>query len=660
MRALLALLFLWLPLAAPAAVTAPVAGHAVTARLMTAEDGVGEGVARLSAGLALEMQPGWKTYWRSPGEVGLPPALDWSGSANVADVQIAYPAPTRFTAFDIENYGYAGAVTYPLTVVLERPGAPARLDLAADLLVCAEICVPDRVELSLDLPLGGGVDGGTAAHLAEWVARVPDDGTASGWALERVHLDADALTLTATAPAGVAAPAVFPEHGGGAFGPPDVRLSPDGRRVWARLDVLAPGEGPLDLTLVDGDRAATLRAEPAPLPPAPPAAGQGLWLALALAALGGLILNLMPCVLPVLSIKLASALALRDAAPARVRSGFLLTSAGILGFFLLLALAAVAARAAGVAVGWGIQFQSPAFLGLVIGLVTLFAANLFGWFEMGLGQGPTTAMSRAAGGGGAPGDVATGAFAALMATPCSAPFLGGAVTYALTAGPAATIAVFGAMGLGLAAPYFLVAAAPGTIRLLPRPGAWMVTLRRVLGGLMLLAGAWFLVVLAGSTTPATAALTGGAAVVLLAALALRRRALPVAVAGLAALVATAALGPSAPRAAPSDDWAVFSEDALAEAVARGETVLVDVTADWCLTCQANKRLVLDPLLPLEGVGTMRADWTRPDPAISSYLAAQGRHGIPFNAVHGPGAPEGVLLPEILTEAAIRAAVDAAR
>ena len=663
MRHLLALCLALLPLQAAAAVSDPARGMAASAVLMTAEDGVGAGVSRLSAGLAVTLDEGWKTYWRSPGEVGLPPALDWSGSRNVASVEMAYPAPERFVAFEIENYGYADAVTFPLTVALERPGEAASLRLKADLLVCEAICVPETVEVALDLPEGGGMDVGSAAHLAEWVARVPvrvsPGGTGAGLALTRAHWDAAAVTLTATSARPFRDPAVFPENGWGSFGAPDLRVSGDGRTLWARLPVLAEGEGPMALTVVDGARAATFEAPRAATPPRAPADG-GLWAALGLALLGGLILNLMPCVLPVLSLKLASALQMREAAPGRVRAGFLLSAAGVMGFFLLLAGAVIAARAGGLAVGWGVQFQSPVFLAVVAGLAALFAANLFGWFEVALPQGATTAMAGAEGRGGWRGDLATGAFAALMATPCSAPFLGAAVTYALTHGPGEIVAVFGAMGAGLALPFLVVAAAPGAIRLLPRPGRWMTGLKVGLGLLLLAAVAWLLLVLAGAGGAAMALVAGAAIAAMLGALAWRRRPAAVGAAGLAALVAAALLVPvSASRAGVEDGWVPFSEAALSQAVARGETVLVDVTADWCLTCLANKRVVLDPVAPGLGVVLMRADWTRPDPAISAYLAAQGRHGIPFNAVHGPGAPEGIVLPELLSADALRDAVAAA-
>ncbi|TFL17690.1 protein-disulfide reductase DsbD family protein [Jannaschia formosa] len=666
-RTLLLLLTL---LAQPAfaATSPPVETRTLVARLISASEGVGDGVSTLQAGLALEMAPGWKTYWRSPGEVGLPPELAWEGSENVAGVTLAYPAPTRFTAFEIENFGYGGEVVFPLAVTLAEPGAPARLDLRADLLVCADVCIPETVELRLDLPAGGGIDEGNAATLADWVARVPLTGDEAGIALAAAHLDEAALTIRATSATPFVAPDIFPEHGQyGAFGKPDIRLGEGGRVLWARLPVVGEGEGPLDLTIVDGDRAASLAAPLSDMPPAAPGRGTGLLWMLVLAGLGGLLLNVMPCVLPVLSIKLASALQARDRGPAQVRAGFLASAAGILTFFALLAAALIGLQAAGVAVGWGVQFQSPVFLALMVLLMTIFAANLLGFFQIGLPGFAMTGMSRRAGREGLTGDFATGAFAAVMATPCSAPFLGTAVTYALTADPLRAMGVFLAMGLGLALPFLLVAAWPSLVRHLPRPGRWMGTLRVVLGAMLGLAALWLLTVLAGSAGAAVAGAVGVAALLTFGTLALRRRAGAVALGG---LVLSAGLALAVPASGPGQapltgPWQPFARDRIAQEVAAGNLVFVDVTADWCLTCKVNKRLVLDAdpvAAQLRGAGlvALRADWTRADDAITVYLQENGRFGIPFNAVYGPGAPQGIALPEILTAASVTEALEAAR
>jgi suppressor for copper-sensitivity B len=419
------------------------------------------------------------------------------------------------------------------------------------------------------------------------------------------------------------------------------------------------------------------------------------WLAvLGLALLGGLILNLMPCVLPVLSIKLLAVLGHGGADPAEVRRGFLASAAGIVVSFLALATAALALRATGRAAGWGLQFQEPAFLVVMAFILLLFAANLWGRFEFRLPGAVANVAGTAGGAHSLSGHFLTGAFATLLATPCSAPFLGTAVGFALARGPFEIYAVFAALGVGLALPYLLVAAVPRLATALPRPGAWMGKLKRVLALALVATVIWLLVVLAAQSGPVVAGLV--AVMLVVAAVALwplpeagprMRAASWLSVAGLALLAAggvialpsyapngaseglpsvgqTTAKGlPSEARSA-KDGWRTFHRDAIDREVAAGRVVFVDVTADWCVTCKVNKALVLDrgevrKRLEAPGIVAMRADWTRPDAAIADYLKSFGRYGIPFNAVYGPGRPEGLPLPELLTERAVLAALAAA-
>ena len=652
--ALLALLLA--PAAALAAQTDPVVTDTVTARLIAAEDGVTPDAGRLSAGLRLEFAEGWKTYWRSPGEVGLPPEIDWSRSDNLADLRVLWPAPTRFTAFGIENFGYSHEVLFPLEVVLERPGEPARLSLDVQLLVCSDICVPEAVSLDLDLPAGLGVDGAAAAAIADWAARVPVEG-----GVARANLGE---TLTLEVEGGpFAAPDVFPEAGGAAFGAPEIEVSDDGSRLWASFPVLAPprDDTPLRLTVVDGSRA--LEVEPAmaaaPIAPGGPAdraaAGRRTLASIAvLAFLGGLVLNVMPCVLPVLGIKLAGAIGAAGAAPGRVRAGFLASAAGVMAFLWALGALVLLAKAAGLAVGWGVQFQNPVFLAAMVAITALFAANLAGAFEIALPQSVGTGLARRR--AGLAGDFATGAFAAVLATPCSAPFLGTAVAFALAGGAADVALVFTMLGLGLALPYLVVAARPSLVARLPRPGRWMLAVRAVLAAMLAATALWLAWALSGVAGPAAAFAVTGLVLATVLVVTWRRRLGPAAPVMAALGVAAALVAPAAlPRAeaAGQAGWAPFDRDAIAAEVSAGGTVFVDVTADWCLTCQANKRVVLErgrvaDALGSDGVIPMRADWTRPDEAIRAYLEDHGRYGIPFYAVYGPARPDGVILPEVLT------------
>ncbi|MEI7608674.1 MAG: protein-disulfide reductase DsbD domain-containing protein, partial [Rhodospirillaceae bacterium] len=348
----------------------------VEARLISAVDATGT-AGTVPLALQVRLWPGWKTYWRSPGDAGLPPRLDWAGSDNLAGVDIAWPAPIRFSVFGLETFGYEHELILPLTARPAKPGQPLSLKLAVELLVCHDICVPARFDLALALPAGPAGPAGPNAEapsIAEAAAKVPGDGRAAGLALVAVRdasgPDGPAVEIEATAREPFRTPDLFLEgEPGQAFKPPELAVDLGNRRLTARLALLPPpaGSAPvtsltgkaLTVTLTDGGRSLEARR---PVEP-PAAAGPALWPILGLALLGGLILNLMPCVLPVLSMKLLAVIGHGGGSARAVRAGFLASAAGIVASFLGLAGAMIALKAGGAAAGWGIQFQQPLFLG---------------------------------------------------------------------------------------------------------------------------------------------------------------------------------------------------------------------------------------------------------------------------------------------------------
>lgn len=666
-------------------------------RLIAAVSGT-EGRDTIPLGLEFRLAEGWKVYWRSPGDAGYPPEIDWSGSDNLAVADTQYPVPVRFSLFGLETFGYDDQVVYPITARLAEAGGALKIDAKVNALACSEICVPLDAALSLSLPSSSAEPTAYAQLLSRWTARVPRDLPGLGLNVAAARAEGDpaspTLVLTVASDAPLEALDVFPEGPDGlSFGKPEVTLSDSATAATVRVPVGARGEvllegADLRLTVVDGERFAERPVSVAPGGGPAQAGGDGLLLVLGFALLGGLILNLMPCVLPVLSLKLVSVLDYGGAERGPIRRGFLATAAGIVVSFLALAGALAGLKSAGVAVGWGIQFQQPLFLAGMTAVVLLFAANLWGWFEVALPRaladlggrlpvdGGPTATPGTPRNKGLTGHFLTGAFAALLATPCSAPFLGTAVGFALSRGWQEIVAVFAVMGIGLALPYLAVAAMPSVARALPRPGRWMITFKRVLALALLGTGVWLLTVLAAqigvAATLALAGLftTGG---VVLAALhrtqhsgaGLTGAAVFAAALAVAWLVPTGGTGdrplPGASPTAVAVAWQGFDRAGIERQVADGRVVLVDVTAEWCITCKVNKRLVLeaDPVaaaLAGPSVTPMQADWTNPDPAISTYLASFGRYGIPFNAVYGPAAPDGIALPELLTSATVMEAI----
>ena len=405
------------------------------------------------------------------------------------------------------------------------------------------------------------------------------------------------------------------------------------------------------------------------------AAGSGrgfLWFVL-LGFVGGLILNAMPCVLPVLSLKVFGLVKSAEGGRRALTTGSLATAGGIVLSFLLLAAAAIAARSAGIAVGWGIQFQEPLFVGALAVIILLFTLNMWGLFEIRL----PTALARVGSSGpseGLAGHLVTGFFATLMATPCSAPFLGTALGFALTQDAGTTAAMFGAIGTGMASPYLLLAAFPAAGRVLPKPGPWMATFKVVMGFLLAAALVWLLFVMAGLVSAPRVAFfeIGLLAVALAVWLTSRwgsrpagRRISALAAAVLAVgAIATVAQGRSEGGAvtvgvAPEDRliaWEPFDRDRADELSAAGSYVFVDVTADWCFTCKVNETLFIETeevagAFEEHGVIAMRADWTRRDDSISSYLADFGRYGIPFYVLYRPGR-EPYVFSELISKSAI--------
>lgn len=594
------------------------------------------------AALRIRMEEGWKIYWRTPGDAGLPPSLDWSGSQNLSDAALSWPVPHRFTIFDIDNIGYKHEAIFPLDLALETAGAPVSLKLKLDLLVCADICVPETHELTFDLPAGETAPSAQADDYARAKAQLPI-ATHEGARFERIWLDYDSsnrayiVAEMAVADQPDADTDLFIEHPAATvFGKPAQTYDAKTGKLLLRAPVhssepldkieSALSEGNLTLTYAQGyagvEGTLPLSPRPADAPAISSATAGGKIAAfdykiLLLALLGGLVLNLMPCVLPVLSLKILSVVSHggKDSRKVIFRN-FMASAAGILFSFWLIAGALVALKAAGETIGWGIQFQHPGFLVFLTVVVLVFAANMWGFYEIPLPRFITRhATPKSSDEPTIAGHFLTGAFATLLATPCTAPFLGTAVGFALARGAFEIFTVFTFLGLGLAMPYILLAVSPRIFKYMPRPGAWMVRLRKVLALALVVTALWLCSILIAIT--ATPAMAKG--------------------------------------------WEKFDQARIAPAVADGRTVFVDVTADWCLTCKANKRFVLErsevqAALSAENVIRLQADWTQRDETIAAYLQSYGKYGIPFNIVYGPGAPEGIILPELLTQDAVTAAL----
>jgi thiol:disulfide interchange protein DsbD len=653
-------------------------------------------------GVLFDLDPGWHLYWRDPGESGLATRLDWEVPGAALE-PVAWPAPTAFRESEglFTTYGYQGRVLLATRAVFGAGEANERVArLRAELLVCEVECIP--ASLALERRLDGASESGALRALFEAAAqRIPLAPAALGVALEaglraQAPGDGDLVTgsLGVRACAGEARcarlapgdPVFFPDRSGGA----ELEVTgvePDeagGFRVALRGKLEQPEAARLTGVLALVDAAGERRFVEVDLALAGSAgeAGAdalGLAQALLLALLGGLVLNLMPCVLPVLALKAVAIAELAHRRRGDALAHGLAYLAGVLASMAALAAVVVALRAAGTAVGWGFQFQEPLFVATVASVLVVFAINLFGVFEIGVDTGRLAVLGAQA--AGSRRSFFDGLLAVVLATPCSAPFLGTAVGFAFAGDAPVIFAVFLAIGAGLALPFLLLAAQPGLARWLPRSGAWMLKLRAGLGFALLATIVWLLWIVGRSAgtdamagllswllalafaTWLFAALRGGSRLVLHVGGSLATLLLLVAGAGVVRIEQAAA--PSQPEASGAPR--AYQAAAVAEERRAGRPVFVYFTADWCLTCKVNERVVLadaevQDTFAREGFAVFEADWTRRDEAIRAELARFGRSGVPLYLLYPAAAGAAPLrLPELLSKGSFLESLrDAAR
>ena len=651
------------------------------------------------------IKPHWHTYWKNPGDAGQPTEIKWTLPAGTKADSIVWPTPSVIDVGGVINYGFSDESM--LLVRITPPAEPAtgtlRLEAAAEWLVCNDVCIPEEGKFALDLPLGPAARPAVAATLALFDKARRQVPTDSPWPARFGVAKSGDPTLVVEAkglkPETVRDVYFFPAEWG--FVAHSARhaavVTAEGIRVPlkkgdAKAAVPQTVAGVLVLTEKTGDGSqrqafnVTAKLDPAfvptPMPLAALATDDQLTFveALLFALVGGLILNLMPCVFPVLAMKAAAFARLAGTAPQEIRRDGFAYTAGVLASFGAMAAVILAIRASVGEVSWGFQFQSPVFSLLVAYLFFTVGLNLSGLFEIsgrftGMGQGLV-------GRGGTTGAFFTGVLAVIVATPCTAPFMAAALGFALSQPGPKTVAVLLAMGLGLALPYLVLSLTPALQRRLPRPGPWMDRLRQLLAFPMYASAVWMVWVLIQQTgADGVLYALGGMVLIGFAIWLLRfgpaetlagwlRRGTAIASIALAlaavvkieegsATVSSTSPSGGATTGVSFEGWERFSRARMTEAAAAGKPVFVDFTAAWCITCLVNERVALETQgtrRAFEQTGTvkLKGDWTNRDPEISALLKELGRAGVPLYLFWPPGAERPKILPQVLTEAAILA------
>jgi thiol:disulfide interchange protein len=653
-------------------------------------------------GLRETIRKDWHTYWKNPGDAGQATEIEWKLPEGVKAEAIVWPAPDMFDIGGVINYGFHDDILLLVKITPPAGFTGSTLTLAADAnwLVCSDVCIPEEGKFTLSLPIGPAAKPADAATRALFDTARRHAATDSPWPARFGVGKTGDPTLVVDAkglkPGQVHDVYFFPAEWGAVanMAKQTANVTADSIRIpLKRGDAKKPMPTEIagTLTLVektaDGEHRQAFdlvaKLDPAFAPAATPlsaAASDGesltLWEALGFALLGGLILNLMPCVFPVLAMKAASFVRLAGHSRAEVRRDGLAYTAGVLASFGLMAAAILAIRGTLGEVSWGFQFQSPIFSLLVAYLFFVVGLNLSGVFEVGgsfagVGQG---LVSR----GGTTGAFFTGVLAVIVATPCTAPFMAAALGFALSQPAPATVAVLLAMGLGLALPYLALSMTPALQRMMPRPGAWMDRLRQFLAFPMYASAVWMIWVLTQQTGADGVLYALGGMILIAFAIWLLRIGSPASVGtwvrrGIAAVAvllafaavlkvddqpATAASASGGPSAGVSfDGWERFSRARMTEAVAANKPVFVDFTAAWCITCLVNERVSLETAgarKAFEQTGTvkLKGDWTNKDPEITSVLKELGRAGVPLYLYWPAGADRPKILPQVLTEASI--------
>ncbi len=620
---------------------------------------------QLILGLEYELEEEWKTYWKSPGGGGFPQKIIWNNSSNVKDIKILWPEPIEFEILGLKSIGYKDKVIFPLIVDIEDNQKQTNLNLNINYLVCRDVCIPGNANIFLNLPSGDGAYTDYFFEIEKVLSTTLNNNIdftpISNFSIKAIENSNNVIfDIEISTNSFFDDPKIFIHT---PFGLPVVEpinnYSLDFQKLNTSLyysaDQFNEKKFPIEIFFYDNNHSFKVEKNvEIENVDKNISINTSLIYLLLISLLGGFILNLMPCVFPVLSLKLLSVINTEDK---KIKRSFFVTVLGIITSFLILGVFFALLKKINISISWGMQFQEPYFLMFILIIISMFFLNTLGLFQINLPGFLFSSKILNLGNNFYSKNFFNGFFATLLATPCSAPYLGTAVTAAFTQSTTYLFLIFLFMGIGMSLPYLVIAFFPGLISFLPRSGKWMIYFKYFLSILLLITIVWLLSILNNYFNYFFIVTFTVLLILISAILKFRIFQIPLIISLIIIFFLTPYLNSFQKineENYKSNNWLDFNSKSIPEIIANNEIVFLDITADWCITCKFNKINVLNletvsKFFDEEEVTLIKADWTKPNEKITKFLKKYNKFGIPFNAFYSSKFPEGIIMSEILTE-----------
>jgi len=620
---------------------------------------------QLILALEYELEEEWKTYWKSPGGGGFPQKIIWNNSSNVKDIKILWPEPIEFEILGLKSIGYKDKVIFPLIVDIEDNQKETNLNLNINYLVCRDVCIPGNANIFLNLPSGDGAYTDYFFEIEKVLSTTLNNNIdftpISNFSFNAIENNNNVIfDIEISTSSFFDDPKIFIHT---PFGLPVVEpinnYSLDFQKLNTSLyysaDQFNEKKFPIEIFFYDNNHSFKVEKNvEIENVDKNISINTSLVYLLLISLLGGFILNLMPCVFPVLSLKLLSVISTEDK---KIKSSFFITVLGIITSFLILGAFFAILKQINISISWGMQFQEPYFLMFILIIISMFFLNTLGLFQINLPSFLYSSKILNSGNNFYTKNFFNGFFATLLATPCSAPYLGTAVTAAFTQSTTYLFLIFFFMGIGMSLPYLIIAFFPTLISFLPRSGKWMIYFKYFLSLLLLVTLIWLLSVLNNYFNYLFIITFTVLLILISAILKFRTYQLPLIISLIFIFFLTPLLNSFQKineENYKSNKWLDFNSKSIPETIANNEIIFLDITADWCITCKFNKINVLNSetiseFFDSQEVTLIKADWTQPNEKINKFLKKYNKFGIPFNAFYSSKFPEGIVMNEILTE-----------